>query len=400
MRPLVLALLAGAASAFVASQAMGQSLTPGEVLSSLSVETLGAPHPVRGADGRVHLAYELFIANPSALFITLDKVEVTGATDDVLFTLQGEQLAGMTINHHGTGPALPPGGSAVLLLDVARAPQEALPALLNARISARRQIAGADGKPAPLPQGYPLPASYSFSAAATPVGPPAVVIAPPLRGPGWVAVNGCCDAPTSHRTAIFAVNGDLRVPERFAIDFVQLNPERHLFTGDVNKLASYAYFGMPVHAVADGTIVNLYDAAVEQVPGKDATDITPANIGGNMLVIDIGGGNFAFYAHLQPGSLKVKLGDKVKTGDVLALLGNTGNSTAPHLHFHVMDGPSPLDANGLPFVFTRFIGQGVADPAGADFFDKPVPAKIDTSRLTGAQQDALPLNNQVVDFGN
>ena len=76
-----------------------------------------------------------------------------------------------------------------------------------------------------------------------------------------------------------------------------------------------------------------------------------------MVVIDIGGGNFAFFAHLKPGSLRVKLGDHVARGDVIALLGNTGNSDAPHLHFHVMDGPSPLDANGRPYVLTHFVGR-------------------------------------------
>lgn len=400
-RRLVLTLAAlGAAVLSARAPADAQSLKPSEELSSVAVRTLGAPHPVRGADGRVHLAYELFIANPGKLFITLETVEVVEPSGRSLLRLAGDALGAMTINYHGTGPVLPPGGTAIVLLDVSLDAQTAPPANLSARIAARREAADKDGKSVPLPQGFPLPATYAFTAAATPVGRPAVVIAPPLRGAGWVAVNGCCDAPTSHRSAIFAVNGEVRVPERFAIDFVQLDPQRRLFTGDVNRLSAYAYFGTPVHAVADGVVVNLYDAASEQVPGTQAKGITPANIGGNMLVIDIGGGNFAFFAHLQPGSLKVKLGDKVKSGDVIALLGNTGNSTAPHLHFHVMDGPSPLDANGLPYAFTRFVGQGVANPAGADFFDKPVPADIDTSRLAGETRDALPLNNQVVDFGN
>ena len=86
---------------------------------------------------------------------------------------------------------------------------------------------------------------------------------------------------------------------------------------------------VPVPAmVADGTVVNLFDGVDEQVPGAVKPVSTEA-IGGNMVVVDIGDGAFAFYAHLQRGSLKVKLGDRVKTGQVLGLLGNTGNSTAP-----------------------------------------------------------------------
>lgn len=195
-----------------------------------------------------------------------------------------------------------------------------------------------------------------------------------------------------------AVNGRLRVPERFAIDFIQLDPQDRVFAGDIGKLQSYGYFGAPVRAVADGVVVNLYDETGEQVPGADAKGITPANIGGNMLVIDIGGGRFAFFAHLQPGSLKVKLGDRVRAGDVIALLGNTGNSSAPHLHFHVMDGPSPLDANGLPYVFRSFTGRGVLEPGADDALDTGKPAAIDGSRLAGPRTDALPLDGEVVDF--
>ncbi|MFG1333831.1 M23 family metallopeptidase [Xanthobacter autotrophicus] len=393
-------LLVVLAALCAASPGLAQSLKTDEVYSSIAAQPITAPNPVLGADGRVHLAYELYVTNPTKLFVTLDKVEAVDSAGQVLASLEGAGLRALQTVYAGTDGTIAPGGIAAVFLDVPFARDAKLPERVLARVTATRQEAGPDGKPVPMPANGPLPGTFSFTGAETTIGRPAVVIAPPLRGKGWVAINGCCDALTSHRGAIMAVNGRLRVPERFAIDFVQLDAADRLFTGDVHKLESYAYYGVPVHSVADGVVVNLYDATDAQVPGGNAKGITTENIGGNMLVIDIGGGNFAFYAHMQRGSLKVKLGDKVRTGDVIGLLGNTGNTTAPHLHFHVMDGPSPLDANGLPYAFTRFQGQGVANPDGANFFEKPVPAEIDRTRLAGPRQDALPLNNEVVDFGD
>ncbi len=189
-----------------------------------------------------------------------------------------------------------------------------------------------------------------------------------------------------------AVNGLLRVPERFAIDWIKLDANGRVFTGDAAKLASYAYYGTPIHAAAAGTVVNLYDGADEQVPNQPARGITTENIGGNMVVIDIGGHAFAFYAHMQRGSLKVRLGDHVVAGQVIGLLGNTGNSTAPHLHFHVMDSPSPLDANGLPYVFTHFTSQGVIAAGSDDALEHGTPVKLDPRLATDTRElGALPL---------
>jgi murein DD-endopeptidase MepM/ murein hydrolase activator NlpD len=115
-------------------------------------------------------------------------------------------------------------------------------------------------------------------------------------------------------------------------------------------------------------------------------------------VVDIGGGNFAFFAHLKPGSLRVKLGDHVKRGQIIAQLGNTGQSDAPHLHFHVMDGTSPLDANGLPFVFTRFAVRGTLDAAAEDALSSGKAVTFAPGALNGAHRGQLPLNDQVVDF--
>jgi len=390
--------LAALAALLCAAPAAAQSLKPDEVFSSIAVQPVSPPESVLGADGRTHLAYELLVVNPSELFVTLDKVEAVDGGGRSLWAVDGEQLAKLTRLYAGEGRTLPPGGSAVVFMDVSFARGETPPPTVLARVTATRQIAGRDGKPAPLPASFPFPATYSFTGAGAPVtAKPAVVVEPPLKGKGWVAMNGCCDAITTHRGAVMTVNGRLRVPERFAIDWVRLDDQGRIFTGERAKLASYRYYGTPIHAVADGVVVNLYDGADEQVPGPEARGITPDNIGGNMLVVDIGDGAYAFYAHLQRGSLKVKRGDKVKTGQVLGLLGNTGNSTAPHLHFHVMDGPSPLNANGLPYVFSRFGSQGVLAAGSDDAIETGEAVKIEP-RLAGAHQRELPLNNEVVDF--
>ena len=386
-----------AAACFAASATVAQTLKSDSILSSIAVRPLSEPNPVLGADGRVHLAYELLVVNPSKLFVTLDRIEAIGDRGQHLWSIKGDSLAALTSVYGGSGRMLSPGGTAVVLMDVTFAVGNKLPPRIAARVTATRQDAGPDGKPKPMAPGGPLPATFAFTGAATAIGKDAVVIEPPLRGPGWVAFNGCCDDLNPHRAAVITVNGVLRVPERFAIDWVKLDASGRLFTGDGTKLASYAYYGAPIHAVAGGVVVNIYDEADEQVPNEPVKDITPENIGGNMLVVDIGGGVFAFYAHLQRGSLKVGLGDRVTTGQPVGLLGNTGNSTAPHLHFHVMDGPSPLDANGLPFVFTRFSSQGVLGPGVDEIFEQGQPAMIDP-RLAGMHGNQLPLNNQVVDF--
>jgi murein DD-endopeptidase MepM/ murein hydrolase activator NlpD len=81
----------------------------------------------------------------------------------------------------------------------------------------------------------------------------------------------------------------------------------------------------------------------------------PENASGNYVALELGSGRFAFYEHLQRGSLSVRVGDHVKRGQVLARLGNSGSSSiGPHLHFHVADTSATLGAEGVPFVFRDF----------------------------------------------
>jgi murein DD-endopeptidase MepM/ murein hydrolase activator NlpD len=153
------------------------------------------------------------------------------------------------------------------------------------------------------------------------------------------------------------INGRLFQAQRFAIDFVGVNPQgTNTFVGDPARNESYVLFGAEVLAVTAGRIVSMRNDLAENTP-PNSPPIPPQNpdlAAGNYVVEALGSGRFALYAHLQPGSVRVSPGQTVQRGQVLGLVGNTGSSSEPHLHFHVMNRPSPLAANGLPYVFDRF----------------------------------------------
>jgi murein DD-endopeptidase MepM/ murein hydrolase activator NlpD len=110
-------------------------------------------------------------------------------------------------------------------------------------------------------------------------------------------------------------------------------------------------------------VVAAQDGKPQQVPGQEAGLERPADYAGNNVVLEIRPGVFAIYAHMQPGSVRVQVGDRVTAGQVLGLLGNSGNSTGPHLHFGLYDGPDPLTDNSLPMAFDRWTLAGVIPPA-------------------------------------
>ncbi|MEN3266199.1 M23 family metallopeptidase [Pseudonocardia sp.] len=378
------------------------------VLTPIAVFPLAEAAPVLGADDRVHLAYDLAIANQSSQDVHLRSVVTLDGSraDATLSTLRGDALARQfRPAGDSAGPTLRPGEYGYLFLDASLAPDAPLPTRLRHRFMVALQGAQAPEDVGPRDTDPPPPPAQDLEFTGVPVGvsaQPAVQLAPPLRGAKWVVGNGCCDTITPHRGATLSIDGTVRAPERFAIDFVQLDAADQLYSGPPINTASFAFFGVDVLSAADGTVVGVKDGLPEETPGKLPTGVTIETAGGNHAVVDIGNGRFAFYAHLQPGSLRVRVGDRVRAGDVIGLLGNSGNTDAPHLHFHVMDGPLPLQSNGLPFVFTAFTGQGVVgDVSVLTDTTSPVArvAPVDRSRLAGPHRAQLPLDLQVVDFG-
>jgi murein DD-endopeptidase MepM/ murein hydrolase activator NlpD len=152
------------------------------------------------------------------------------------------------------------------------------------------------------------------------------------------------------------LGGNAALPSRHAIDWKRVENGAS-FSGPEGENGSYYSYGRPVLAVAGGKVVGVTDGIPDNSPGHvgaEALKLSLATIGGNFIVLDLGHGQFAQYMHLKPGSLRVKVGQRVRRGDVLALVGNSGSSFEPHLHFHVTDSPALIAGEGLPYVLDEY----------------------------------------------
>jgi hypothetical protein len=353
---------------------------------------IAAPIPVPATDGKVHLAYELQLTNVLNQELTLTSVDVRGG-DKSLLNLSGDRLAYWTRVLGNTTPTtkIGPGQSAAVWLDVVLDQGAAVPADL------RHEVALSVTQPQP-----PLfPATVTETVA--PVGvqtrKPAT-IEPPLVGANWVDANSCCDM-TPHRMALNPLNGQLWAAERFAIDYVQLLGDGRLFNGDKTKPESYPAFGADIQAVADGPVVGVMDGLPEQVPGASPSGLPLEQYAGNHIVQDLGDGNYALYAHLKTGSVKVKVGDRLSSGQVIALLGNSGNTDGPHLHFHVMSTPDPLRSNGLPFVLSSFRLDGrIASMDAQDAVEAGQPAPMQPGFTPRDESAVSPLVLDVMSYAS
>jgi hypothetical protein len=359
-----------------------------DVFTTVVASPLSVARPVDGADGRQHLAYELRIINPTSSSVTITRIETLDAvTDDVVAVYD---VAGVASHLRSltsvdvSGATLAAGSVSLAVLDVAVAPGQRVP---------RRLVHVLDLARDPDIPGTPsvvriAPTDVSRDAA--------VVIDAPLSGDRWVDVNGCCAEMTAHRAAALIVNGQHILAQRFAIDFARLTPDGRLFVGAPDQLASYPYYGTNVTAVDSGVVVKAQDGVPDNVPfNSPPIDVTLTTVPGNYVVIDLGGGHFAGYAHMVPGSLTVRVGDRVQRGQVLGHLGNSGNSDFPHLHFQMTDGPLFLGSDGLPYEMRSFVSEGTL--ANGDDVLGGSPATIDPA-LAGQHRRQLPLALEVVSF--
>jgi murein DD-endopeptidase len=325
--------------------------TPKPLVVPLDVVIPIAPTAFK-ADGKWHLVYELHAANLSKWDCALTRLDVVAgdsASDrKTLASFAGAELAGMVV-HPGDEPKdsarIAPGEFAVIYMWLNFEKLEDVPATIGHRISAKigdyPEALSVDTQPQTVER------------------KPVMKIAPPLNGADWLAGNGPSNT-SLHRRALIAVNGRAWISQRFAIDWVELYPNGKTYHDDPSDNKNYRAYGTEIHAVASGTVTEIKDGLPQNTPGAKslAVPITLETIGGNHVIVDIGDGLFAFYAHMQPGSLRVKVGDHVEVGQVLGLVGNTGNSSEPHLHFDICNASSELACEGIPYAFVSFEVQG------------------------------------------
>ena len=221
---------------------------------------------------------------------------------------------------------------------------------------------------------------------------PPVVLGAPLAGGPWAAVHHP-DWERGHRRVFYTVDGVTRLPGRYTIDFVKLDDMGRTASGDDDLVARSLGYRVDVLAVRDATVAAVRDDMPETARVSARVKHRQEDAAGNYVALDLGGGRFAVYEHLKPGSIKVRRGQRVRRGDVIGQLGFTGDSTGPHLHLHVGDAASPLAAEGLPFVFEGFEVLG----RYADI------SKMGQTRWeadgAGRRQDERPGPNAVVSFG-
>jgi murein DD-endopeptidase len=368
------------------SSVWGQVTLPTSMVP-VDIEVPFVPVPVKALD-KLNLVYEIHITNFSGIPLALTGIDVL--SDNVralpLASYRGDDVLKRiaVLNFTPTKQAknvLGGGQRAVLFLLVRVAPVGVPLALRHhlifTSVDSIKQEQAVDGGRMTVAREVPL------------------AVGPPVRG-RWLAGNGLSN-DTGHRQSIKAVNGKACIAQRFATDWVKLGDDGLLArNGDMSLNANYYGYGAEVLAVAAGTVVAVKDGLAENVPQtkKWAVPITLETTAGNHVLLDLGSGHFALYAHLQPQSLKVKIGDKVRSGEVLGLVGNSGKSDLPHLHFHVVNSASPLGAEGIPYVLKSFLMQGTIKSTAEIVKGGFKPEAKDENK----RQMEIPVQNAVVLF--
>jgi murein DD-endopeptidase len=316
--------------------AFSSAIASGDSRESFDMAVPAPPSPV-AIDGREWLIYELHLTNFSREPLRVENVEVLPDRFDARAEVQ----------------TVRPGERAIVYLEV---PMDAQ-------------------RPARLLRHRVRYAAVNSTEVAEVIGGEVEVrekarlaLGAPLRGGPWAAVYAW-EWPRGHRRVFYTLEGRARLPGRFAIDFVRKDEQGRSSRGDSDVVKNSLGYGAEVLAVANARVAAVRDGISESDLVSKNPHHSLEEKAGNFIALDLGDGRFAVYEHLKPGSIRVARGDRVRRGQRIASLGFTGDSTEPHLHFHVADSPSPLLGEGLPFEFELKGKRGRPAPNAIVTFD-------------------------------
>ena len=310
----------------------------------IAVETI-APVTSVSAEGSRHLFYELRLTGFDPRPLELDSVQVIDTSNHAVLAEYGpHELDEMIVSLAGENKlVLNPGVQSVLFLHISLNPATPQPSRIFHRLSFRYTRSG-------------QPETLHLEDEPVRVTTEKILeISPPLRGGPWYAHAGPANN-SHHRRTLAPRNGKLTMDQRFATDWLRLEPKEGDFHG-YTKPDWTATLGSEVLSVAAGKVV----AVLDGLPDEEIGDLGGSGlivdwntIGGNRVAIELDGGLFAWYHHLRPGSIRISPGDVVSRGQVIGLVGNSGNTSHPHLHFEITDSDELGKGNGLPYVFSCF----------------------------------------------
>ena len=301
--------------------------------------------------GRTYLVYEIRLTNESKAPLAVRRLELRDAdklTAEPIAVFEAESLD--KILQHFGNPAigdhmpeadgghrnLAAGETAMVFLTLVLEPGARVPERLSHRLyTAEGNIDGA------------VVGTHTYALR---------TLSPPLEGDSWEALSGAGDNDSHHRRQFVVLGGRMSQNGRHAIDWKRTRNGAS-FSGPEGEISSYYSYGKRVLAVANGTVLKIKDGIPDNKPGHvgaEALNLSRETIAGNVIVLELGSGQYAYYAHLQPGSLRVKAGQRVHRGEVIALVGNSGSSFEPHLHFEVTTSPETLAGEGLPYLLDEY----------------------------------------------
>ncbi|WP_345695261.1 M23 family metallopeptidase [Kitasatospora terrestris] len=364
------------------------------------------PAPFDATDGKTHLSYELLTTSAlsSSAPVRLDRVDVEDAgTHQVIGSLSGQALAeaanpvGNPLPGADAYTPPPPAPTPTVIqgsqqwiiwLDLTLDQGRTVPEVLEHHFSGA--ILTASG-----------PSAFEETVQATPTARTAPLnLSPPVLPGAWYASESCC-GNTHHRRGLAPVNGRFGVPQRFAIDWYRVGEQGQAWEGDPTQLTSYLSYRQPVAAAARGRVVEVQDGVPDNPPPHTPPIPPIEDTVGNHITLEVAPGRYLLYAHLQPGSLNVREGDCVEPGQILALIGNSGNSTTPHLHFQVMTTAEFFPTDSPPFTFQQFRVLGQVEPRIWDDNLGLQPTgvlPITPSPYEGPHRAQYPLDREVLEF--